>query len=399
MNSYSLRVFLIFFSITFIPSFIYVTFRTNSLATGFILLVPIIILLSWGSIKLDINIKSLFIMLMIAVYTIYIPFYWDAVIEYKGVVSFLLLMFIFFYSSQAANYISQYNHSNNFDKTIKYISVIFLTLGVISIYIRPHFFNYDLYIKSSFPFSEPSHYSISCIPFFMYGALNSKRHIMTIYLLVMLFLSLKLPSVIMMASTILTLFIITLRFKHKLIAYIFSIAILLLIGKYIINLDMSDYFVSRLNFSPENKNLTSLVYIQGWQDLMANVINTNGIGLGFQRMGTNEPNELNEFIFSLSGEYKNISDGSFLASKIVSEFGIIAIILLLTYAKLVIKCLADINVAFKKNINDPIYLFSRITIISFSIELFLRGIGYFSSSMVIFLISINLLGKEKWKQL
>ncbi|MDN0109157.1 hypothetical protein [Yersinia mollaretii] len=395
----SLGILLILFSITFIPSFIYVSFHTNSLATGFILLIPIMILISWNEIELKISIKEIFCISIIVFYTIYITFYWTNKIEYKGIISSLLLVLVFFLANQVSNYISKHSTTDEFDKIIKLISTIYLALGIFSIFYKVSFFNYNYYIKSSFPFSEPSHYAISCIPFLIYTAINSKTHIAFIYLFSMLLLSLKLPSIIMMVATMLTLFIISLRLKYKLLYYMVSIFSFYFISNKIIQLDMANYFTSRLDFSLKNTNMTTLVYIQGWNDLLTNLIKTNGIGLGFQQMGTGETNELNEYIFSLSGKYKNISDGSFLASKLVSEFGIIGIILLLAFVKLAMKCLFDITMAFKKNINDSVYLFSRVSIISFSVELFLRGVGYFSSSVVIFLISVSLLGREKWKQL
>lgn len=354
--------------------------------------------MSYNSVKLSISIKEGGVLLIFLFYTLYIPFFNNGVIEYKGIFSYILLSSIFLTSKQVASYILKNCVAKDFDLAIKSISFFYLILGVVSVFIRPEFLNYHNYIKSSFPFSEPSHYVITCIPFFIYTVLSSKRFIMFVYLSLMLFLSWKFPSVIMIAATILTLFLILLRAKYNYIMYMFLFLFLSLASKYVIDLGMADYFVSRLNFSLENKNLTALVYIQGWGDLITNLRNTNGIGLGFQLMGTNEPTEWNKVIYNISGEYKNISDGSFLASKLISEFGLIGVGLLLMYAKLAVECLIKISSELKKNIHNPILLFSSISIVSFSIELFLRGIGYFSSSVVVFLISVNLIRKFSWEK-
>ncbi|MFT8211578.1 MAG: hypothetical protein ACMZI0_15200 [Symbiopectobacterium sp.] len=55
------------------------------------------------------------------------------------------------------------------------------------------------------------------------------------------------------------------------------------------------------------------------------LFDTYGLGLGFQMAGTNGVGEYGYKIYVLSGMDLNRFDGGFLASKIVSEFGVIGV--------------------------------------------------------------------------
>ncbi|MDA8429809.1 MAG: hypothetical protein M0T70_11190 [Geobacteraceae bacterium] len=75
-----------------------------------------------------------------------------------------------------------------------------------------------------------------------------------------------------------------------------------------------------------NQNLSSLIYIKGWQDAWANINRTNGLGLGFNMMGcTPLPAVPVRNILKLDTMALNDDDGSFLFSKIVSETGLIGV--------------------------------------------------------------------------
>jgi hypothetical protein len=76
--------------------------------------------------------------------------------------------------------------------------------------------------------------------------------------------------------------------------------------------------------SSETAALSSLVYVQGWQDAWANLSRTRGLGLGFNMMGCHPlPDVSAREVLALGGKGEwNAEDGSFQFSKIVSEFGI-----------------------------------------------------------------------------
>lgn len=75
-------------------------------------------------------------------------------------------------------------------------------------------------------------------------------------------------------------------------------------------------------------NLSSLVYANGWMLLDHYVNSTGGFGLGFNAMGC-EPRAItmvSEWLELLDLGDQNYNDGSFLLSKIGSEFGIVGIL-------------------------------------------------------------------------
>lgn len=89
-------------------------------------------------------------------------------------------------------------------------------------------------------------------------------------------------------------------------------------------------------FDTESRNsnsasLSSLVYVQGWEDAMENFTRTNGVGLGINMMGCTPlpvvPVRLSLAQFKM--EQLNAIDGSFMASKLISEFGLLGILLVL----------------------------------------------------------------------
>ena len=145
----------------------------------------------------------------------------------------------------------------------------------------------------------------------------------------------------------------------------------------------------------ETNNISSLVYMQGWDDAITNIIRTNGIGLGFNMMGC-DPLPLvgyRDTLINLDPELVglNAQDGSFLVSKFISEFGVIGIlIIILTISQFYSKL--RIN---KVNSNNYHYNTMVSLVYICLVIFFLRTSGYFSSPFLIFLVSFLSLFKIK----
>lgn len=65
------------------------------------------------------------------------------------------------------------------------------------------------------------------------------------------------------------------------------------------------YFSSRLNFSADSSNMTTLVFLQGIDDAYRSLMNTSGLGLGFQMAGTDQPGIYGYTIAHISGSFLN----------------------------------------------------------------------------------------------
>jgi hypothetical protein len=165
------------------------------------------------------------------------------------------------------------------------------------------------------------------------------------------------------------------------------------------------YFSDRIPFIHDpgtliyDKNdLTALVYMQGWEEIGKSIVETEGIGVGILNMDKTKPGYYGELIYYIVGEYQNRGDGSFLASKIVSEFGVIGVYILLIYGLYFSK---SIKYFYRLNrkwysearksspINEPVYLvFAHSAIVTSVIEIFLRGTSYFTSGMFLLITAI-----------
>ncbi len=215
-------------------------------------------------------------------------------------------------------------------KVLSVVTVISLFIGFSSFVFDITFLNYDRFAKSVFPYAEPSHYAISVCPvLFSTGFLVSERArvIMTlsVYCLALLF-----PSVILLVYAVLmTFFYFNKNFLKALVLNVIVIVLL-----YFIQLsEVGLYFTDRLSLSADSANLTSLVYLQGWADMVISLENSGYLGVGFQNMGILAPSVYGETIYALAGDYKNREDGGFLAAKIVAEFGVLGVIIILFYLK------------------------------------------------------------------
>jgi hypothetical protein len=130
-------------------------------------------------------------------------------------------------------------------------------------------------------------------------------------------------------------------------------------------------------------NISSLVYLQGLQDAMGNLIRSYGFGIGFNMMGCNPLpiSASREILTEIGISSLNVDDGSFLFSKIVSEFGIFGVLFFL-YLFYKCKVLSNIknsvnNIELKESI-DIIIILILIYIAIF----FVRGAGYFNGGFL-----------------
>ena len=119
-----------------------------------------------------------------------------------------------------------------------------------------------------------------------------------------------------------------------------------------------------------------------------NFKSTFGLGLGFQQLGFRGC--IDKFLI----EYwpLNLKDGGTVGAKIFNEFGLFGLVFLGFYIivlKSKIKRIRNFVNYKKNNLNNykNVFIFLDIAYISFFINLFVRGTGYFDASGFLFLIS------------
>jgi len=76
-------------------------------------------------------------------------------------------------------------------------------------------------------------------------------------------------------------------------------------------------------------NISSLVYVQGWQDGWGNLVRTHGLGLGFNMMGCHPlpdvPARRALTLLWIELSEANAQDGSMIFGKVVSEAGVLGV--------------------------------------------------------------------------
>jgi len=391
------KVIIILLSILFLPSLLYVTLKSSSMAVG--LMVSLILLLILVNKKNLPRIENKFVYLFslfLLFQYIYTFFYDPGLVIEKQIIS-LFFLFLIFISAGFFALEFQKIQSEQLNYLLKWLSIFILAIGLLSQVVTIDFANYVKFPKAVFPYSEPSHYALTTggVLFATGFLISSLQRV--ILLILLLILTMLFPSTLLLVLSLMMLIV----YYSSDIKKVTLLVLLLLMAFLFVSDNIKDfqYFSSRLNISSNNTNLTTLVYLQGIDDAYRSFITTNGIGLGFQNMGSIAPSKISNLIHSLSGYYKNRNDGGFLAAKIVSEFGLIGLILLVYYLKFFYR-----SFVFLRNMSNSEYtianvstslIFSHSIIMVFFIELFVRGYGYFSPGVFFVLFALFVIRKRR----
>jgi len=238
--------------------------------------------------------------------------------------------------------------------------------------------------KSVFPFAEPSHFAIAFTPFLLHGCLLNRGLKQVSWILIGFALAYLLRNLSLVLGTTLAA-LICLPFKRL-------VVIGVLLGLTLEVLDL-EYFTSRLDFTFQSQSISALVYRQGWE-LAADALNrTAGWGIGFQQLGfapfqSPSADLLHRILYSDS----NILDGGFLAAKLVAEFGLLGLLVLALYIYLAARLAWRLRKSVARGSPlPPKFLFSAAVICGFSVELFVRAVGYFSGSAILAVAAILML--------
>lgn len=285
----------------------------------------------------------------------------------------------------AANGMEQYLREltrKEFVRSFILVGVVFTFIMVCSIALNiaptPQ---YQVLNRPVFPFMEPSHFAIIVAPYLIWYLVIPQKNINK-YMMLVLFGSLLLfiNNLTFVCVLLLSSFV-SLGVKPVITVLVIVCFLILLFG-----VDL-DYYASRLVITDDIKSLSTLVWLQGWEEAFINLKDTYGIGVGFQQFGVSDLKGEVASIVSLSnnGEPLNRYDGGTLGAKIVGEFGIFGIILLYY---MVCEIFKSIRLLLMSNISEmhERELFYNAVVVSFFIEFFVRGVGYFSPGVVTLMI-------------
>jgi hypothetical protein len=384
--------------ILLLPSFLLVGLSLASMSVGIvsaIVFIFLLIMLSWESIKFRVNtIRLAFI--PISIVTIVSLFFLLHDNIAKPVLSILPILLMFFIASEVSKKIYQQNI--DLVRIVGPTMIILSALGLAGVLgYQPTCCNFETLGKPIFPFSEPSHYALSFGPLAVGFAFYS--NITKVFVVALLFAALGLAIsnlTLIVFSTIIFLSS-TLRLKRIYFILLIPILILLTLGVILILIELSPHFAERLDVGADY-NKTTLFYLRGFELAYLNFIDTYGLGLGFQMLGSE---------FTSTGEYHDLiilldsrsveTDSGFLAAKIIAEFGFLGVISVMAYIYVILWAILRANTIHRVLINVKDIgkhrsatkkLFFMGVIVGLSVEMFLRSYGYFSPGVFLLLVAI-----------
>jgi hypothetical protein len=395
-KSHKLFLNLFFFLIVCLPSFVMIQFNQSSLALGTAIgqsIILFFLLFSKNLTKLNLNLINIFTVCIsfIFLHSI-ITFLITHAFNLERFIGSIFIFSIIFFTSIILN--KYFNNKNYiFNQIFITIFYVLFSFGIISIVfnitILPSYKNLN---KGVFPFFEPSHFILSLAPFLFYyysSDVNriSKICVFFISIILLLYLSNLTMLLIFTTSTLLL-------FKKKRHTFIF----ILFIPFLFFIIQNLEYYSSRLNTSSDD-NLSTLVWLQGWENAFINFTETYGFGVGFQQFGINGlKGNATEAIAYLRASEGNTTlnqlDGGTLGAKIFGEFGFFGLILIYFLTSLSLKSFFKLRRMTNTN-NLHLKTFSLCVFSVFIFELFVRSMSYISNNVVLLIVALIYITNHK----
>ena len=239
-------------------------------------------------------------------------------------------------------------------------------------------------------YPEPSHLALSLAPILV-ALMASEYNINRLWGIGGLFIISTLSAsatIIVMVALCFSVVLLVRSTSRSLVFSIMKISVLfVLLTGLIFYSSYAQEFTSRiegLTTSNVSTNLSSLVYVNGWETAIQNFQNTAGVGLGFNRMGC-EPRPFTNtgsILSALQLADYNYNDGSFIFSKLLSELGILGALMWAAATGVVISLMLFRYEGNMDRINAETLALtlSGLTVITFGAVI--RGTNYFSGSFL-----------------
>lgn len=395
------RLVVSFLVVSLLPSFMFVVFRLSSLWAGLLISLSIVMIfnikslmaLSFKPINAVVFFSGFFSLFIVSVYLYLV---WDVT---KPIFS-MVIVFLVLTAMVLAKSIEHMRYEKLSSSFLVFV-LFLIALGWFKLLFTISCCNYDLYSKEVFPFSEESHYALSLGMFSVaYSVAGNRLWVLFIGLNLFL-LTIIFPSLTLLLFTSLVFLAASFRLRPVLFKGFIVVAPMLIFLLLIYLVSNLEYFSSRLTFE-DTRNVTTLVFLQGWHLAYINLIETNGLGLGFQMLGSvsTHLSPYAEKIYSIMGEDRNIPDGGFLAAKFIAEFGVIGVLCVIGYVVFLIKFVFYANqvwayLRLHGSVGQRDLLMKRLLIsgvvFAFLVEFLFRGLGYFSPGVFFMVFALAMM--------
>ncbi|WP_038146660.1 hypothetical protein [Vibrio nigripulchritudo] len=335
------------------------------------------ILLALKGLNLRVNIGLLIAFLLISIHFVVSYFFNSCNLGVKQVLSLLMLLSVFIVYNNRVIF-------NTLSEPILHymivgFTVFFLLLSIVG-YSVIDIFAHETRSKVGL-YSEYSHLAIFSLPSTLYlFFLGNRVYALTCLSIIFWFAFSSTAIVFLFIATNLLLYI---RYGFLSLALTFPI-VTFLAALLMVTFGMHDTIaratgIINTGSDIQDSALSSIVWLNGWSMLYEYLVNTNGLGVGINQMGCGVGSQYGIYTKDITqylGAPLNASDGSFLFSKIVSEFGIfgfgIVIYILLKVRQFLSK------ITFKELVQDKEISFGFVCCVSILVLLFVRGMGYFN---------------------
>lgn len=295
----------------------------------------------------------------------------DPVYAKKILLSSILLLTIFMIS-----YSHQSMHAFPALKNFVSVMHIFIMIDIIGI----GDLIYSNRVKPVFPFTEVSHFAIMyCIPaLIVFPSYNLRKKLFVISLLcVALYLNL--------SATLLAVILLVVVSSIGLRGIFNYFALGIALSVFIYFILTNSYFYDRFFISGSSSNLSALTYFSGLEAAFSALVSAP-LGYGFQGLGLVYTSEVAEDLCRVHAFCANKYDGGFFFAKLVSEFGYIG----LGFVAWIIY--RAVPILFKQKVSNSNVLSAEqvrkrnlaLASLGFFAELFVRGVGYFSPSFILY---------------
>jgi len=239
--------------------------------------------------------------------------------------------------------------------------------------------------KPVFFFAEPSHYAMVFLPLLLYMQVISTTRIWKfILVLSSYFLAFSLESMLLLIG-ITAVFLLSLPLTKFFMTASFMIILI------VFNSNNLEYYISRVNFSDSSENFSTLAFLSGWERTFLNLYDTFLFGVGFQQFGiVGNQGVIQDKLRSIGAHGLNLLDGGALATKLLGELGLIGIILLILYINYFLKSFIRVRkfLLGHRSLDSYLEVYFLSIFLMYSMDLFFRSAGYFSSSGFLFIVSI-----------
>ncbi|OGT07457.1 MAG: hypothetical protein A2103_04275 [Gammaproteobacteria bacterium GWF2_41_13] len=316
----------------------------------------------------------------------------------KAYFSLFIAIFLLFFIFLAATWFEQCN-SSRFYRLISMFWMAFFLIGWIGFFLKVKVFGYKTLAAAVFPFSEPSHFAIVAGPIYVISFFLAPKKFKLFIVLNIIFQAMLLKNLSLLLYTgIIGAIVFQVCVKNVLMPIIFTTVIAIgVIVAFTVNPAYVAYCTNRLTLSSKSTSLTVLAARQGIYAAKDSLVDTVGIGLGFQMLGTEKPNEITKIIASIThGIELSRPEGGFVAAKLIAELGVVGVALVILVFAQMVRSFFWLRQYWRNSLRRKFdwsgsqlkLVVAHSLIVAFFVEMFIRGIGYFSLGVILFVFSL-----------